>query len=87
MFFQETKLFASGGSANYRIPSLIVTNNGTVLAFCTNRIGTLKDHADEADLVCAVKKPGEAWGDVRVPTRPFTCKNTAEIKENLPFRS
>ena len=66
MFFQETTLFPSGGESNFRIPSLIVTNNGTVIAFCNDRHGTLKDHADEVDLVCAVKKPGEAWSNVRV---------------------
>lgn len=65
MFFKEIPLFLSGGTSNYRIPSLIATNDGTVLAFCTNRIGTLKDHADEIDLVCAVKKPGGTWSDVR----------------------
>jgi len=66
MFFEEKQLFPSDGVANYRIPSLVVTKNGTVLAFCTNRVGTLKDYADEIDLVCAVKRPGEDWGQVRV---------------------
>ncbi len=66
MFFQEKLIFASGGQSNYRIPSLIVTNGGTVLAFCTDRVGTLKDYADEVDLVCAVKRPGEDWSKVRV---------------------
>lgn len=66
MFFQEHHIFPSDGKANYRIPSLITTNNGTVLAFCTNRIDTLKDYADEVDLVCAIKRPGEAWSEVRV---------------------
>jgi hypothetical protein len=65
MFYQETHVFPSGGNSNYRIPSLVVTNSGTVLAFCTDRIGTLKDHADEIALVCAVKKPGEGWSAVR----------------------
>ena len=66
MFFAESKIFASDGNANYRIPSVITTKHGTVIAFCTNRIGTLKDHADEIDLVCSVKKSGEPWGEVRV---------------------
>lgn len=66
MFFEQTNVFASGGRSNYRIPSIITTNSGTVLAFCTNRIGTLKDYADEIALVCAVKKPNEPWSDVRV---------------------
>lgn len=66
MYFEETKLFASGGETNYRIPSLVVTNDGTVLAFCSDRIGTLKDYADEIALVCAVKKPGKPWSNVGV---------------------
>ncbi len=66
MFFKESNIFSSGGASNYRIPSLIVTNNGTAIAFCTNRIGTLNDHADEIALVCSIKKPGEEWSNVRV---------------------
>ncbi len=66
MFFKESNIFSSGGASNYRIPSLIVTNNGTAIAFCTNRIGTLNDHADEIALVCSIKKPGEDWSEVRV---------------------
>ena len=66
MFYKESNIFSSGGMSNYRIPSLIVTNNGTAIAFCTNRIGTLNDHADEIALVCAIKKPGEDWGKARV---------------------
>lgn len=66
MFFEETNVFASGGASNYRIPSLVVTNDGTVLAFCNDRVGTLKDYADEVALVCAVKKPGKPWSEVRV---------------------
>ena len=65
MFYQETILFSSDGYANYRIPSMIVTQEGTAVAFCSNRIGTLKDYADEIDLVCAVKKQGEPWSGVR----------------------
>ena len=66
MFFEETKVFASGGASNYRIPSLVVTNDGTVLAFCNDRVDSLKDYADEVALVCAVKKPGKSWSDVKV---------------------
>ena len=66
MFFQEAKVFPSGGQSNYRIPSLIVTNNGTILAFCNDRVGSLKDYADEVALVCAVKKHGAPWEQVRI---------------------
>lgn len=66
MFFEETRVFPSGNGSNYRIPSLIVTNDGTVLAFCNDRIDSLKDYADEVALVCAVKKPGKPWSEVKV---------------------
>ena len=65
MFFKDINIFSSGGESNFRIPSLIVTNNGTAIAFCTNRVGTLNDHADEIALVCSIKKPGEDWSAVR----------------------
>jgi len=66
MFYQETLVFPSGGQFNYRIPSIVVTNDGTAVAFCNNRIGTLKDAAEEVALVCAIKRPGEAWSNVQV---------------------
>lgn len=66
MFFNEKLVFPSGGTNNYRIPSLIVTNSGTVLAFCSNRIGSVRDAAEEMDLVYAVKKPGQEWTQVRI---------------------
>ena len=61
MFFQENSVFCSDGAANYRIPSLIVANDGTVLAFCNNRKNTLRDHAEDIALVCARKAPGQDW--------------------------
>lgn len=65
MFFEENKVFGSDGRSNYRIPSLIVTNEGNVLAFCSNRLETVEDHADEIDLVYAIKRPGESFSEVR----------------------
>ncbi len=66
MFYRENLVFPSDGISNYRIPSLIVTNSGTALAFCSNRIGSVRDAAKEMDLVYAVKKPGEDWSQVRI---------------------
>ena len=64
MFSNEKLIFPSGGRSNYRIPSMIVTNNGTVLAFCNDRKDTLSDHAEETALVLCKKKPGEDWSEV-----------------------
>jgi sialidase-1 len=43
--FEETEVFVGGQDDinTYRIPSLICTNNGTVLAFCEGRIDSNKD--------------------------------------------
>ena len=64
MYSYEKNIFASGGRSNYRIPSIIVTNDGTLLAFCNDRKDTLSDHASEVSLVLCKKKPGEEWSDV-----------------------
>jgi len=65
MFHQETILFQTAGRSNYRIPSIIATKDGTVLAFCNDRCDTVTDHAAESMLVYAVKKPGQAWSQVK----------------------
>ena len=36
MYANEKLIFASGGRSNYRIPSMIVTNDGVVLAEAGN---------------------------------------------------
>lgn len=64
MFYRETNIFITEGRSHYRIPSIVCTNNGTVLAFCNDRKDTVIDHADESTLVCCRKKPGGDWGNV-----------------------
>lgn len=64
MLYKEQQVFASDGRSNYRIPSLIVTNKGTLLAFCNDRKGTLADHAATTTLVFARKGLGESWSEV-----------------------
>ena len=61
MFYNEKLIFPSDGISNYRIPSLVVTNNGTVLAFCNDRKNTLRDHAEDTALVYARKERGKPW--------------------------
>lgn len=58
MQFHEQTIFSSQGRSNYRIPSVVTTKHGTVLAFCNNRIDTRIDHADEAHL-CVRRKPAD----------------------------
>ncbi len=66
MYFYEELLFPSDGKSNYRIPSLITTRDGTVLAFCNDRKNTVRDHAVDTVLVYAKKAPGAPW------TKPIT---------------
>lgn len=63
MFFQETLLFASEGRSHYRIPSIIVTKRGTVLAFSNDRKDSLSDHAAYSTLAVARKEVGGEWSD------------------------
>ena len=62
---KEKLIFASGGSSNYRIPSVIATGKGTLLAFSNDRKGTLDDHAEVASLCLARKEAGKDWETVR----------------------
>ena len=66
MYFRDYNIFKSGGSNNYRIPSIIVDNDGNVIAFCNNRKNSIDDHAEETDVVCCVRdaESGE-WGKVK----------------------
>lgn len=66
MHFTESLVFSTGGRSHYRIPSIIVTNDGAVLAFCNDRRDTVDDHAPETNLVMNWKAPGEEWSSGRV---------------------
>ena len=66
MFFREHNIFKSEGTNHYRIPSIMVDNDGNVIAFCNNRKNSIEDHVEEADLVCCVRDAEtEKWGDVK----------------------
>lgn len=64
MFYSDTLIFPTGGRSNYRIPSIVVTKKGTVLAFCNDRKDTNADHADECDLVVCRKEKDGKWSEV-----------------------
>jgi sialidase-1 len=65
MYVFDQLLFASGGRSNYRIPSIVVTNDGTVLAFCNDRKDSVIDHAEEVAVVCGHRLPDGTWTDVQ----------------------
>ena len=52
MYFSEHRILLSTGIHNYRIPTAVVTKNGTVLAFANDRLNSLEDHAQETTVVC-----------------------------------
>ena len=65
MYVFDKLLFASGGRSNYRIPSIVVTNDGTVAAFCNDRKDSVIDHAEEVAVVCARRLPDGTWTEVQ----------------------
>lgn len=50
--YEFQPLFESGGPSNYRIPNLVVTAQGTVIAFCNDRRHDIDDRSPEHWLVC-----------------------------------
>lgn len=77
MLFHEQILFDTPANprSNYRIPSIVTTKRGTVLAFCNDRIDTRIDHADEAHLVVRRKEADGGWEDeIRLFAQPgWSC--------------
>lgn len=66
MKYYEETLFAGNGFDCYRIPSVAVSNKGTVFAFTNDRHMTYSDHAAESSLVMRRKLAGGKWEDIRV---------------------
>ena len=64
MYAKEILLFPTGGRSNYRIPTIVAANDGTIFAFCNERMDTLRDHADETHLVFTRKRPGGEWDPI-----------------------
>lgn len=65
---QRIDLFTSGrgGYAGYRIPALVVTTRGTVLAFCEARKNNLADHGDIDMALRRSTDGGRTWDDFRI---------------------
>ena len=66
--FDEQTLFKSGegGYYCYRIPALVVTTRGTVLAFCEARKHNCNDHGDIDLVMRRSRDGGRTWGKARV---------------------
>lgn len=67
-FFRENDLFVSGegGYDTYRIPALVVTNDGTVLAFCEGRRRSSRDSGDIDLLLKRSTDGGVTWSGQQV---------------------
>ncbi|HXF60668.1 MAG TPA: sialidase family protein [Caldilineaceae bacterium] len=71
-FFEQIDLFgiemgAEGRQDVHRIPSLVVSAQGTVLAFCNRRIGSAADHGCDHHLVLRRSlDDGKTWEPVQV---------------------
>lgn len=68
MIFNETPIFISGenGYNTYRIPALVVSAKGTILAFCEGRKNSSSDTGDIDIVLRRSFDNGKSWDDMRV---------------------
>ena len=82
---QLTDVFASGvdGYHTYRIPSLLVTSSGTVLAFCEGRKNSRSDTGDIDLLVKRSTNGGRTWSRQQIvwDDDENTCGNPCPVVE------
>ena len=78
-----TDVFVAGqdGYHTYRIPALVVTTNGTALAFCEGRKNSRSDTGDIDLLLKRSTDGGKTWGDQQViwSDAENTCGNPAPV--------
>lgn len=78
---QDLFVSGEGGYATYRIPSLITTSHGTLLAFCEGRKNGRSDTGDIDLLVRRSPDGGTTWSDAAVvwDEGPNTCGNPCPV--------
>ena len=80
---EQSGLFVSGegGYHTYRIPALVVTVEGTVLAFCEGRKYDPSDAGDNAMLVKRSEDNGRSWSEQQViwDDPGHTCGNPCPV--------
>jgi sialidase-1 len=66
--FETSTVFepVAGQYASMRIPALVATQKGTLLAFCEGRIGTASDWADMDLLMRRSTDGGKTWSELKV---------------------
>lgn len=68
MFLTGKTLFKSGtdGYHTYRIPALVVSTKGTILAFCEGRGYSRADHGDIEIVLKRSTDGGESWSEMKM---------------------
>ena len=94
-WIEKTDLFVpgAGGFFTHRIPALIVTYKGTVLAFCEARRVNRSDRGSIDLVLRRSSDNGRTWSDVQVVVHDegMTCGNTCPVVDRdtqtiwLPF--
>ena len=83
---EQTDLFVSGtdGFHTYRIPALLATHAGTLLAFCEGRRHHGGDHGEIALLVKRSEDHGRTWSGQQVvwEDAPNTCGNPCPVQDS-----
>jgi Neuraminidase (sialidase) len=86
-FPEKTDLFLAdtGGYAHYRIPGLVVTGKGTLLAYCEARNGTRSDWGTIDILLRRSTDGGKTWGPARKVASPPVdfAKNPVALAQKL----
>ncbi|MBN2449000.1 MAG: exo-alpha-sialidase [Lentisphaeria bacterium] len=81
----RTPVFVSGedGCHSYRIPALLPTPGGALLAFCEGRRNSAADHGDIDVLVKRSEDGGRSWGEARViwDDGGNTCGNPTAVAD------
>lgn len=83
--FQAVYVGGEDGYHTYRIPSLLVTSKGTLLAFCEGR---KKGRSDSGDIDLLLKRStdgGETWSGQKViwDDGPNTCGNPCAVEDRV----
>lgn len=80
---EQQDIFIAGrdGYHSYRIPSLIVTKNGTLLAFCEGRVNSVSDAGDIDIVLKRSTDGGKTWSEQVVVWNdgPNTCGNPCPV--------
>ena len=66
-FFEQADIFGVEGQDVHRIPAMVVSSEGTILAFCNRRIGSASDQGHDAHLVLRRSfDDGRSWQPAQV---------------------